>query len=241
MANLEYTEIRSPEDGIVIERKVDPGQTVAAQLQTPELFTIAPEMDKHVYVYASVDEADIGQIRRAKEQGRVVKFTVNAYPGDLFDGNIFEIRMNSTTTQNVVTYPVIIEAKNPNMKLMPGMTANISFQIETKENVLRLPAAALRFMPQPSQVRPEDRQLVELPTSSSEGDLETHSQRKGRAVPQEPPAARLGARRTVAPGYPSHPWVDGKPIRGNTGRRPQRRPGRRDRDGKAPPHEGGDW
>ena len=77
--------------------------------------------------------------------------------------------MNSTTTQNVVTYPVIIEAENPGRKLMPGMTANISFQIETKENVLRVPAAALRFVPQPSQVRPEDRQLVEVPTNPSEG------------------------------------------------------------------------
>ena len=214
-ANLEYTEIRSPEDGVVIERKVDPGQTVAASFQTPELFTIALEMDKHVYVYASVDEADIGLIRDTKlgglagqthliaqcmaaralapvgvavsssiqvgaaarvtefvataVGGRAVKFTVDAYPGDLFEGRVFQIRMNSTTTQNVVTYPVIIEAKNPDLKLMPGMTANISFQIETKEDVLRVPAAALRFVPQPSQVRPEDRQYVEVPTSPSEG------------------------------------------------------------------------
>ena len=158
--NLGYTEIKSPVDGIVIERKVDPGQTVAASFQTPELFIIAPEMDKHMYVYASVDEADIGQIRIAQQQGRSVKFTVDAYMGELFEGKIYQIRKNSTTTQNVVTYPVIIEAPNPDLKLLPGMTANISFQIESKENVLRVPIAALRYVPLPMQVRPEDRQIV---------------------------------------------------------------------------------
>jgi len=148
-------------DGIVIERKVDPGQTVAASFQTPELFIIAPDMDKHMYVYASVDEADIGQIRAAQERGQVVKFTVDAYPGDLFEGKIHQIRKNSTTTQNVVTYPVVIEAPNPDLKLMPGMTASLTFQIERKESVLRVPSAALRFVPLPAQVRPEDRRHVE--------------------------------------------------------------------------------
>jgi len=166
-ANLEYTNIVSPVDGIVIERKVDPGQTVAASFQTPELFIIAPDMEKHMFVYATVDEADIGQIRNAQERGQFVKFTVDAYPADLFEGNIHQIRKNSTTTQNVVTYPVVIEAPNPNLKLMPGMTANITFQIETKESVLRIPAVALRFVPAPAQVRPEDRHYVEaLPGST---------------------------------------------------------------------------
>jgi HlyD family secretion protein len=159
-ANLEYTKIISPVDGIVIERKVDPGQTVAASFQTPELFIIAPDMEKHMYVYASVDEADIGMIRAAQESSKVVKFTVDAYPGDLFEGKIHQIRKNSTTTQNVVTYPVIIEAPNPQLKLMPGMTANITFEIDVKENVLRLPAAALRFTPLPTQVREEDKHHV---------------------------------------------------------------------------------
>jgi HlyD family secretion protein len=163
-ANLAYTKITSPVDGVVIERKVDPGQTVAASFQTPELFIIAPEMDKHMYIYASVDEADIGQIRLAQEKNKAVKFTVDAYTGDLFDGKIYQIRKNSTTTQNVVTYPVIIEAPNPDMKLLPGMTANISFQIESKENVLRVPIAAFRYMPTIFQVRPEDRHLVTIGT-----------------------------------------------------------------------------
>src|SRR5262249_21628734 len=91
-ANLGYTKIVSPVDGIVIERKIDPGQTMAASFQTPEMFIIAPEMDKHIHVYASVDEADIGLIRRAKENYRVVKFTVDAYPGDIFEGKIYQIR-----------------------------------------------------------------------------------------------------------------------------------------------------
>ncbi|HEV8061421.1 MAG TPA: efflux RND transporter periplasmic adaptor subunit [Gemmataceae bacterium] len=160
-ANLGYTEIRSPVDGIVIERKVDPGQTVAASFQTPELFIVAPDMEKHMHVFASVDEADIGLIRAAQERGKAVKFTVDAYPGDLFEGKIYQIRKSSSTTQNVVTYPVVIETPNPQLKLFPGMTANISFEIETKDNALRLPSAALRFIPTIAQVRPEDRQFVE--------------------------------------------------------------------------------
>lgn len=193
-ANLKYTEIRAPErfsdveelvsnagrgwlgilprkKGKIIERKVDRGQTVASNFQTPELFTIALEMAEHVYVYASVDEADVGLIQAAKKRGQVVKFTVDAYPGELFDGTVHDIRLNSTTTQNVVTYPVIIDAPNRQQKLMPGMTTNITFQIEAKENVLRVPAIALRFTPLPTQVHPEDRRYLEAitaaPTSSS--------------------------------------------------------------------------
>ena len=170
-ANLGYTDVRSPVDGVVIERKVDPGQTVAASFQTPELFILAPEMDKHMYVFASVDEADVGQIRTAQKRGRVVKFTVDAYPGDLFEGQIFQVRNSSSTTQNVVTYPVVIEAANPDLKLMPGMTANVSFLIEDKDDVLRVPAAALRFVPQPEQVRPEDKHFVDAtPTNPQEGE-----------------------------------------------------------------------
>lgn len=167
-ANLGYTEITSPVDGIVIDRKVDPGQTVAASFQTPELFTIAPDMDKQMHIFASVDEADIGLIRNAQEREKAVKFTVDAYQGDLFEGKIFQIRKNGTATQNVVTYPVVIEAPNPELKLMPGMTANISFQIETKESVLRVARAALIYLPLAHQVHPESRHHIEgVPTSNS--------------------------------------------------------------------------
>lgn len=177
--NLGYTEIKSPVDGIVIDRKVDPGQTVAASFQTPEMFVVAPELDQHVHVYATVDEADIGLIRTAQERKKAVKFTVDAYPDDLFEGTIYQVRMSSTTTQNVVTYPVVIEAKNPDLKLMPGMTANISFQIEAKDGVPRVPAAALRFVPLPMQVRPEDKHYLEsISTNSAEGAVKMSAEEK---------------------------------------------------------------
>jgi HlyD family secretion protein len=160
-ANLDYTEIKAPVDGVVIDRKVDPGQTVAASFQTPELFTVAPDMRKEMRVFASVDEADIGLIRSAQQAGQPVHFTVDAYPDDLFEGKIFEIRKNSTTTQNVVTYPVVVSAPNPELKLLPGMTASISFQVGEVKNVLRVPNPALRFYPQREQVRKDDRKILE--------------------------------------------------------------------------------
>jgi HlyD family secretion protein len=161
VANLGYTAIRSPVDGIVIDRKIDPGQTVAAQFQTPELFVVAPDMKAEMRVFASVDEADIGLIRVAQETGQPVRFTVDAYPDDLFEGKIFQIRKSSTTTQNVVTYPVVVSAPNPELKLLPGMTASLSFQLRATGAVLRVPNAALRFYPQREQVRPEDQELLE--------------------------------------------------------------------------------
>lgn len=171
-ADLGYTKIVSPVDGIVIERKVDDGQTVASAFQTPEMFIVAPDMEKAMHVFASVDEADIGLIRAAQEQKKTVKFTVDAYPQDLFAGEIYQVRRNSTTTQNVVTYPVVIEAKNPELKLMPGMTASISFLIDVKEDVVRIPSAALRFVPPPARVHPEDRKYldgVNVATGQAEG------------------------------------------------------------------------
>lgn len=160
-ANLDYTKISSPVDGIVIDRKIDPGQTLAAQFQTPVLFIVAPEMDKKMYVYASVDEADIGLIRRAQEEGRPVEFTVDAYPDDLFTGKIEQIRFSSTVTQNVVTYPVVVAAPNPELKLLPGMTAELSFEIEKKDNVLCVPNSALRYYPTVELVRDSDKKILE--------------------------------------------------------------------------------
>jgi HlyD family secretion protein len=160
-ANLAYTEIRSPVDGVIVDRKIDPGQTLASQFQTPELFIVAPDLRKEMYVTASVDEADIGLIQKAKDRKQPVQFTVDAYPDDLFSGTIFQIRMSSTTTQNVVTYPVVVSAPNPEMKLLPGMTANISFRVEEQKNVLRIPNSALRFFPKTEHVRKEDRDILE--------------------------------------------------------------------------------
>ncbi len=160
-ATLGYTEIRSPVDGIVIDRKIDPGQTLAAQFQTPEMFVVAPDMREKMHVFASVDEADIGLIRDAQLQKQPVRFTVDAYPDDLFEGEIYQIRKSSTTTQNVVTYPVIVAAPNSDLKLLPGMTASISFQIDETKDALRVPNAALRYFPLREHVRPEDRALLD--------------------------------------------------------------------------------
>ncbi len=158
--NLGYTEIKSPVDGIVIDRKIDPGQTLAAAFQTPELFIIAPDMRQEMHVHASVDEADIGKIHMAQEKKYPVTFVVDAYD-DLFSGHVQEIRLSSTTLQNVVTYPVIVGAPNPELKLLPGMTATISFQVDERSNVRKLPNTALRFYPDAWNVRPEDQPILE--------------------------------------------------------------------------------
>jgi HlyD family secretion protein len=173
MANVGYAKIRSPVDGIIIKKSIDPGQTLAAQFQTPELFTVAPEMDKKMHVFASVDEADIGLIRRAKDEGRPVEFTVDAYPEDLFTGQIEQIRFSSTVTQNVVTYPVVVAAPNPDLKLLPGMTADLSFQIEKKEDVLCVPNAALRYYPDVLHVRDEDKKILEGAEEEAREEEET--------------------------------------------------------------------
>ncbi|MEX2175646.1 MAG: efflux RND transporter periplasmic adaptor subunit [Pirellulaceae bacterium] len=161
LLNLGYTKIRSPVDGIVIDRKIDPGQTLAAQFQTPELFIIAPDMREKMHVHASVDEADIGLIKEAQDRKLPVTFTVDAYPEELFTGTIEEIRLSSTTTQNVVTYPVIVAAPNADLRLLPGMTASISFEVARSMNVVKIPNSALRFFPQANHVRTQDKPLLE--------------------------------------------------------------------------------
>lgn len=168
--NLELTKIRAPMDGVIVDRKVEHGQTVTAAFQTPELFTLAPDLRKEVYVHVSVDEADIGLIRKAREEGRKVEFTVDAYPQDLFEGTIKEIRLSSKTEQNVVTYPVVVSAANPDLKLLPGMTATVSFQVDVAKLATKIPNSALRFFPEPNHVRPADRGLVEGEAAFSESD-----------------------------------------------------------------------
>ena len=176
-ANLGYTKITSPVNGIVIERKVDKGQTVASSFQTPELFVVAPNMEKEMHIFATVDEADIGMIRDARERKQDVSFTIDAYPLDLFKGKIHQIRMNSTTTQNVVTYPVVISTSNADLKLMPGMTANITFHIETKENVIRVPMSALRFVPLAAQVHEDDRPYLDNLAAAPSGSQRRASEK----------------------------------------------------------------
>src|ERR1051326_3651343 len=140
--NLEYCNIYSPVDGVVISRNIDVGQTIAASLQSPTLFTIANDLSQ-MQVNANVDEADIGNISDQAD----VKFTVDAYPNDFFRGNISEIRLNPQSVQNVVTYSVIISIANPDLKLKPGMTANITITVDERDNVVKVPNVTLRYTP----------------------------------------------------------------------------------------------
>ena len=145
--NLRYTQIVSPVNGTVISRSVDVGQTVAASFQTPTLFTIAQDLTK-MQIDASIDEADIGRIKT----NQPVTFTVDAYPDQTFKGNVSEIRNAPTTVQNVVTYAVIVKVDNPELKLKPGMTANVSIIIDDKKGILRIPNAALRVKIQDKEI-----------------------------------------------------------------------------------------
>jgi HlyD family secretion protein len=204
-ANLDYTQIRAPVDGLLIDKKIDPGQTLAAQFQTPELFVLGVAMRDEMYVYASVDEADIGQIRKAQAAEQPVYFRVDAYRDELFTGRIKEIRLSATETQNVVTYPVVVTAANPELKLLPGMTANLTFQVDQRQDVLRVPWAALRFFPRPEMVRDQDRTLIE-------GDRSENQQDESNVGSAESPTVQdlVSARREQK----RHVWVkDGDKLR----------------------------
>ena len=140
--NLSYATITSPVDGIVLSKSVEEGQTVAASFSTPELFTIAQDLTK-MRVIANVDEADIGNVK----QGDKVKFTVDAFPDDTFHGSVTQVRQEATTTNNVVTYEVVISAENNDLKLKPGLTANVTISTSEKVGVLSAPNKALRYTP----------------------------------------------------------------------------------------------
>ena len=140
--NLDYTVIRSPIDGTVVARNVDVGQTVAASLQAPTIFTIAQDLTK-MWVYAKTDESDVDNIK----VGEAVTFKVDALPKQTFQGAVSQIRMNPTTVQSVVTYDTIIEFANPELKLFPGMTAYVTIPVATAHNALKLPNTALRYKP----------------------------------------------------------------------------------------------
>lgn len=140
--NLEYATITSPIDGVVISRAVEEGQTVAAGFETPTLFTIANDLTQ-MQVIADVDEADIGQVR----DGQRVDFTVDAYPDDTFTGTVEQVRLEATTESSVVTYEVVITAYNPDLKLKPGLTANVTIYTFEQDDVLTVPTKALRFVP----------------------------------------------------------------------------------------------
>lgn len=207
-ANLDYTEIRSPENGMIIDRKVEPGQTLAAQFQTPELFVVGVGMREKMLIFADVDESEIGLIRKAAEDKRPVSFTVDAYPDDLFNGLIEEVRFSSTTTQNVVTYPVVVGAPNSDLKLLPGMTANLSFEVAQAEGVTKIPKAALRFYPpDPKYVHADDRDLLEGNDKAKAAPTEEEQEMIGEAPAGDRVASNVKSKRR-------HVWVvDGEFLR----------------------------
>ncbi len=150
--NLRYSIIRSPVDGIVISRAIDVGQTVAASFQTPTLFTIAQDLTK-MQIEVSVDEADISRIQLKQN----ATFTVDSYPEQSFSGKVVQIRSAPVINQNVVTYIVVVNVDNSDLKLKPGMTANVSIEVSRKDDVLKLPPSALRFKPKSKGDEPKEK------------------------------------------------------------------------------------
>ncbi len=156
--NLAFTRIASPIDGVVVSRNVDVGQTVAAAFQAPTLFLIANDLTK-MQILANIDEADVGKVR----EGLEAKFTVDAYPGEVFMGSIREVRQAPTTIQNVVTYAAVIDAPNPEHKLRQGMTASVTVTTAHKDEALRVSNAALRFRPDDAAAEPQQQQSPQHP------------------------------------------------------------------------------
>ncbi|MBK8524370.1 MAG: efflux RND transporter periplasmic adaptor subunit [Betaproteobacteria bacterium] len=188
-ANLSYSVIRSPVSGVVVDRQIDVGQTVAASFQTPVLFKIAQDLAQ-MQIYTSFAEADIGSIR----VGQPVRFTVDAFPSRHFKGSVKQLRLNPTTTQNVVTYNVVVEVDNADQRLLPGMTAYVSIAVAERKEVLSVPNAALRFRP---------------PASATDKDStkEAAKEGEGRAGPPRQPGS--GRKRDGSSGV-VHVLVDGK-------------------------------
>ncbi len=178
--NLNYTTIRAPIDGTVVARSVDVGQTVAASLQAPTLFTIAQDLTK-MQVYAKTDESDVGGMKR----GQKVTFKVDAYPRESFAGTVSQVRMNSTVVQNVVTYDTIIDFDNPERKLFPGMTAYVTIPVASAKDVIEIPNAALRFKPDLSVA--EIHKLYQKAGIQGEGD--NAAGKAGKATPASSPGS----------------------------------------------------
>ncbi len=161
--NLDYTTIKSPVEGEIVDRRVNIGQTVVSSLNAPSLFLIAKDL-KRMQVWAQVNEADIGKIRK----GMPVRFTLDAFQGEVFRGTVAQIRVNASITQNVVTYPVIVAFDNSDGRVYPYLTANVQFELEQRHNVLLVPTMALRWKPRPEQIAPDVRQAAS-PGQSSKG------------------------------------------------------------------------
>jgi HlyD family secretion protein len=154
--NLAYTVIKSPVDGLIVDRRVNIGQTVVASLSAPSLFLIAKDL-KRMNVWVTVNEADIGRIR----PGQLAYFKVDAHPQDVFSGTVAQIRLNAAMTQNVVTYTVVVTTDNENLKLLPYLTANLQFRVDQRTDVPLIPNSALRYRPAPERVHPDFRTAYE--------------------------------------------------------------------------------
>lgn len=164
--NLGYATITSPIDGVVLSKSVEEGQTVAASFNTPELFTIAQDLT-NMRVIADIDEADIGGVK----EGQRVSFTVDAFPDDKFEGSVTQVRQQATTSSNVVTYEVVISAPNNDLKLKPGLTANVTIFTMEKDNILALPSKALRFTPNEALLK-GDQQIADVEAPAKVWTLE---------------------------------------------------------------------
>jgi len=178
--NLDHTIIRSPIDGTVVARSVDVGQTVAASLQAPTLFTIAQDLTK-MQVYVSTDESDVGSIHA----GQNVNFKVDAFPTQTFRGKVSAVRLNATTVQNVVTYTTVVDFDNPEMKLFPGMTAYVNIPVATANDVVKVPNGALRYKPDLNAT-----DISALLQKQGITDTSNHTGRKGSSATQQQPQAQ---------------------------------------------------
>src|SRR5688572_4375006 len=205
--NLQHTTITSPIDGVVVSRDVDVGQTVAASLSAPTLFTIANDLTQ-MQVIANIDQADIGLVEQAKS----VRFTVDAFPGKEFDGKIAEMRLNPVNVQNVVTYNVVINVENPEQKLKPGMTANLTITIDERNDVLKVPNSALRFTPQEA-----NKERTGAGAGQGQGQERRRQRQQGDNASSQGGENRFApASAPVLPGQVRVVWVmgqDGKPER----------------------------
>jgi HlyD family secretion protein len=176
--NLGYTTIRSPVRGVIVDRRVNIGQTVVSSLNAPSLFLIAKDLGR-LQVWASVNEADVGRIR----PGQPVTFTVDAYPGEQFRGQVAQLRLNATMTQNVVTYTVVVTTDNADGRLLPYLTASLHFTVEERQGVLLVPNAALRWQPDPQEIAPEARAAERAGTEPDRGLLWMTDGRLVRPIP----------------------------------------------------------
>ena len=207
--NLSHTTISSPIDGVVVSRNVDVGQTVAASLSAPTLFTIANDLTQ-MWVIANVDQADIGVISANNR----VSFTVDAFPGENFRGTINQLRLSPLDVQNVVTYQVVIDVLNKDLKLKPGMTANLTFTIDERNNVLKVPNSALRFRPK-DVTQEKIREIIRAADSAAPPAAQEQKKPEGEKPADSAQKPKEGAQ----PGQPGQPGQRGQGGQGGQGRR----------------------